>query len=187
MAFIIDIETCPLDVVHARTLDEDERKRLINPVDSKIVAIGVRFAGKNTLIYNEDEKTMLTQFWSLWRELGQKNYPIVGFNVASFDLPFLVTRSFIHNVPIVPFTLKQVLDVRDKISAHRYGKIRGKMKEFASLIGIEVLDVDGSDVMEIYARGEIDRLLEYLAKDLEITEALFLRAKSLGIVDISRW
>ena len=62
-----------------------------------------------------------------------------------------------------------------------------KLKEFAELLGIETMDIDGSDVAELYDDGKIDVIKKYLAKDLEITEALYYRAEETNIDKISKW
>ena len=38
--FVIDIETCPLVLEDYELLDDESRLKLINPIDSKIIAIG---------------------------------------------------------------------------------------------------------------------------------------------------
>ena len=113
--------------------------------------------------------------------------PIIGFNIVHYDLPFLVTRSFINNVPISPFTLKEIIDLREKISAYRYGETRGKLKEFAAIIGIERDAKEGKDVFDMWLNGDKKSLCEYLEKDLEITDSLYIRANALNITRIAKW
>ena len=127
-ALILDIETCPIDLDYAQSLEEEERMKLINPIDSKIVAIGIRHNGKNIIFQSNDEKQMLEDFWLEWKTIRQGSYlrPVVGFNICNFDMPFIVTRSFINDVSISPFTLKQIVDLKQKLSAYRYGHTRGK-------------------------------------------------------------
>lgn len=190
--FYVDIETVPLDKEKYLGLEEDERKKLLNPIDSRIVAIGVK---KNTLVESilmgEDEKALLREFWSLLERKASSNmqpYRIVGFNIKDFDLPFLVTRSFLNGVPIVPFLLKDVVDIREYLSVFKFGHIRGKLKEYAALLGIPTLeDIDGSQVAERYWNGEAEKIQTYLRKDLEITQKMHARMIELRISEIGRW
>lgn len=186
--FVVDIETCPIDLDEYFSLEEEERIKKLNPIDSKIVAIGVRVKGEDKLFLG-DEKEILTSFWDEWKRLRQEHPDtfLVGFNVTNFDIPFIVSRSFIHNIEIVPFSLKSVLDVKDKINAYRYGKTRGKLEEYGKLLGIEVLGMDGSQIPELCKNNDWETIKKYLSKDLEITEKLFERAKSTGIIHISRY
>lgn len=133
---------------------------------------------------------MLEDFWAelaTFRK-GDPSNKLVGFNVKDFDLPFLVTRSFINNAQIIPFLLKDILDLRENISAFKFGHVRGKLKEFAVLLGIEILDgLDGEKIAELCWSGDDKKLIEYLKKDLEITESIHQRMKSLRIDEIQRW
>ena len=189
--FYFDIETCPINKEGYLSKDETERKKFMNPIDSKIIAIGIKQNGQEEVIIQSDnEKKMLEEFWaelSTFRK-GDYSNKIVGFNVKDFDLPFIVTRSFINNVTIVPFLLKDIVDVRENLSAFRYGKVRGKLKEFASFIGIEIMeDIDGEKVATEYWAGNIEKIKKYLKKDLEITESIHQRIVNLRISEIQRW
>ena len=188
--FVLDIETVPVDKgAYLDAENDQERKKLLNPIDSRIIAIGLKKGnGKALLFHGENEKEMLQKFWlelKGFRKGGSDK--IIGFNIKEFDLPFLVTRSFILEVEIVPFVLKDVVDLREKVSAYKYGKVRGKLKEYADFLGIEKMDIEGEDVAEEYWAGNIKKILEYLEKDLEITEAMYERIVRLKIDLIDRW
>lgn len=186
---IIDTETCPVKLEGYLDLGETERKKLLNPIDSRLVAIGLRFNSKDLIIQSKDEKKMLEEFWKELEKIKKetKQAKIVGFNIKDFDLPFLVTRSFIHNVKITPFVLKDVIDLREKVSAFRYGATRGKLKEFGEFLGIELHEMDGSQVAEECIKGNFEKLKEYLNKDLEITEKMLKRIIETNIIEIERW
>ena len=187
--FVVDVETCPIDLDGYFLLETDEEKiKKLNPIDSKIIAIGIRNRGESK-IFSGDEKDILTKFWSEWKKLkyGSPSILLVGFNVTNFDIPFIVARSFINNIEIVPFSLKSVLDVKEKINAYRYGKSRGKLEEYGRLIGVGVLNINGSMIPRLFKNNDWETLKKYLLKDLEITEKLFERAKSTGIIHISKY
>src|SRR3989344_7273622 len=177
--FIVDIETVPNNIENYFFLSEEKKLELLNPIDSKIWALGIRHNEVNKLFYGHNEKEILTQFWSEWNLIMEKNAitGIVGFSINNFDIPFIIARSFIHGVKIRPFTLKQVIDLREKINAYRYGKTRGRLKEYAALIGLDVLETDGSQVPKLWHENKLDELRKYLEKDLEITASLYKRSK----------
>ncbi len=189
--FYVDVETVPLDKGWYSELSEDERKKLLNPIDSRIIAIGVQKNADPIQIFSgEDEGKILAAFWSTLttRPQGSGPYRMVGFNIKDFDLPFLVTRSFLKGVKIHPFLLKDVVDVREQIAAFKYGPTRGKLKEFAALLGMSVLDdVDGSQVAERYWKGELSKILDYLRRDVELTRAMHVRIIDLRISEIGKW
>ena len=187
---VMDIETCPIKIdkdYFKKT--NDEKLKLLNPIDSRIVAIGVRYHGVDTIIRYDSEKQMLKEFWKYWKDIkqGKPFVPLVGFNITPFDIPFIVTRSFILGVKIEPFSMKEILDLREKIHAYKYGKTRGKLKEFAELLGQEILDVNGGDVAQMCVDKNYELLSKYLKKDLEITDALYKRAVETNIIRISRY
>lgn len=187
--FIVDIETCLVREQKESDLREEERKKRLNPVDSKIVAIGIRHNGKNALYIYEEEKKMLEEFWAEWKVL-HKEHPgikVVGFSLRNFDLPFVTMRSFILGVPIAPFLIKPTIDLREKISAYRYGPTRGKLRELAKLTGMQVADEDSSDVERWCKEKNYGKMQEYLGAALEITDALYRRARDTNVIFIERW
>src|SRR3989344_486935 len=189
--FYFDIGTCPLNKEEYLSRDEEGRKKLLNPIDSRIVAIGLRAAGKDTaILQEEDEKKMIDSFWHEFGAFRKLNPfgKLTGFNVKDFDLPFLVTRSFITGSVVVPFTLKETIDLRESIAAFTFRHTRGKMKEFAELIGIKTIEgFDGADVAEAHWAGEHAKIAEYLRKDIEIIEAMAKRLVALKIDRIQKW
>lgn len=186
---VLDIETCPVELDGYAELSEEQRKKLINPIDSRIVAIGVRYNSKTIVFQSTDEKAMLSEFWSELREIRKKKPAtrIVGFNVKDFDLPVLVTRSFITETEIHPFKLNEVIDLREKLAAYKFGHTRGKLKEYGKFLGIELHEMDGSDVAQACIEKKFEKIKEYLGKDLEITDAMMKRLVKTRIVEIERW
>ncbi len=184
---ILDTETCPVKLEKYLELNETDRKKLLNPIDSRLVAIGLRYNAKTVIIQDKNEKIMLEEFWNELKTARKNKSKIVGFNIKDFDLPFLVTRSFINNVKIESFIIKDVIDLREKVSAFRYGQTRGKLKEFGEFMGIELHEMDGSKVAEECIKGNFEKLKEYLKKDLEITEQMLKRIVETRIIEIERW
>ena len=185
---ILDIETVPLDMEKYDTLPEEEKFKILNPIDSRIVAIGFKHEGVRTVIIDEDERILLEQFWKKFNDARTKTPGsiIVGFNITNFDLSFLTTRSFARNVQIVPFKLKHVIDIRDKLTAYKSGKTRGTLKDYANFLGIET-DGTGAQVSDWWKNKEYDKIHMYLSRDLDMTEAIYTRAKELRILEIEKW
>ncbi len=186
---VVDVETCPLDKEKYLSSTEEERKKFLNPIDSKIIAIGLKHSQEPIILQNDDEKSMLEEFWielATFRK-GDPSKKIVGFNIKEFDLTFLVTRSFIHKVKITPFVLKEVIDVREKLAAYRFGPVRGTLKEYGRFLGFAETDVDGSKIAELYWAGKLEEIKKYLKNDLQITEKICQRLIETNIMEIDRW
>lgn len=183
---VIDIETVPIRLDEQYfELSEKEKLSMLNPIESKIIAIGLGHNDK-IKIYHGDEKVLLLKFWS---ELEQReNIKIVGFNVLNFDLPFIVSRSLINDIKIKPLTLKNdVIDIRDNINCFKYGQVRGRLKEYAKLLNIETLDIQGDCVAKLVYDNNMTDLIEYLKKDIEITNIIYKKCCELNIDKIKRW
>lgn len=186
--FIIDIEVCPIYLEKYEELSEEQRIKLLNPIDSKIIALGIRYNGQNRVFLGEDEKKLLEDFWNEWKSIKKNDsIKVVGFNINNFDLPFITTRSLICNVIISPFLIKSTIDLREKINAYRYGKSRGKLKDFASLIGLPTKTIEGKDIAKLYIEKKYDLIKEYLINDLEIIDNIFKRAKNTRVLEINKW
>jgi DNA polymerase elongation subunit (family B) len=186
---ILDIETCPIDLKNYFTKTDDEKLKLLNPIDSKIVAIGLKYENNYYIFNSDNEKELLNNFWEKWKEIKQGSplIPVIGFNIEQFDIPFIVTRSFINGNKIQKFSLKEIIDLRNKIHAYKYGKTRGKLKEIAELLGYNILDIDGSKVADLYNSKKKEEIKKYLIKDLEITDKIYQRAVDTNIIQISKY
>ncbi|MEM3373323.1 MAG: ribonuclease H-like domain-containing protein [Candidatus Anstonellales archaeon] len=183
---VIDIETVPLiDYKTYERLEEEDKLRLINPIDSKLIALGILERTKKYIYLEKDssEEEMLKNFWKFIEDRldSNNNLLVVGFNILQFDLPFLITRSFIKNVKVVKLSSKSICDIKERLSFTRKGNVRGKLKELANLIGIETLNIDGKDIIKFYQENDWETISRYLEKDLEITEKLFLRLVETNI------
>lgn len=185
--FILDIETCPNDTAKAKSLEEEKRLELLNPIDSRIVAIGLRHEGTNYIFDKSDETALITDYWTKYRELVTPRTRLVGFNISDFDMPFLIMRSFIHNIPIVPLSRKEVIDLREKLNFYSPRHMRGKLKEIAKLCGIPIQEQTGADVLDLCISGDHATLRRYLERDLEITDLIYQRAEANNITKITRF
>jgi len=185
---VVDVESVPLDYEAYKVLPEEEKKKFFNPICSKLVAIGIRYNAVNHIyLSTEDEHGILDSFWDKWHSFNGNHFCVlVGFNIFEFDIPMLIGRSFFNDVEVVPFTLREVIDLRQKLAAFKYNP-KGTLKEYAQLIGLKLSEFDGSMVAELVANGMLDELKGYLERDLELTDEVFKRAEKLNILKIERW
>ena len=79
-------------------------KAALSPVTGQVLAIGFYDpAKKKTVILgvkNESETTILAKFWNLFERLVDGGNLLIGLNIYDFDLPFLIGRSWILDVPV---------------------------------------------------------------------------------------
>jgi uncharacterized protein YprB with RNaseH-like and TPR domain len=187
----VDIETCPIFLEGYSEKKEEDKQKLINPIDSKIIAIGLKEPNKDAVVLiGEDEKQILTDFWAYFANFKKENhvFRMVGFNIKSFDISFIVTRSFINKTKIQYFSLKEILDLRDHITCFRYGKSRGTLKDFGEAIGVSLIDdIDGSMVAELCSKKDYSSIKRYLLKDMELTEEVHKVTIDLDIDKIRQY
>lgn len=80
--------------------DEFVRRAALSPLTGRVLLIGVTDqAGPPQFIFG-DESDMLSIFWGRVEEWLANKIPPIGHNSNSFDLPFLVRRSWALGVPV---------------------------------------------------------------------------------------
>ena len=119
------------------------------------------------------ETDVLKEFWGFF---ARCNGCCVGFNILSFDLPYLMARSMYLDVrvPFVPNLAKFRCDPVTDLYAIRYNWGPGKgLKQMAKLLGITPLcpDVDGSKVKDM----DHQELRTYQVSDVDLVQQLFKR------------
>jgi uncharacterized protein YprB with RNaseH-like and TPR domain len=88
-----------------KTWTRKNEKTSSNPLDSKVIAVGILTSQEKYYIYDKDnEERLLKAFWKTWSKLNgsQPGVDVVGFNHKQFDLPF-ITRSYKHGQKVEPY------------------------------------------------------------------------------------
>ena len=171
----------------------------LSAATGRVVAIGCLSAENDrTLILGEDdpdEAAMLTKFWSLYRNMKAKRRAMVGVNILLFDLPFLVRRSWILDVP-VPGTVrdgrywdKTFVDLRDVwLLGQRWGECESSLDHMAKTLGIgsktdgAAGECTGKTFAAMWESGNAQQrgaARAYLVNDLELPQRIAAR---MGIV-----
>lgn len=184
-------------------LDEIKRQLVFSPLTGFIVAIGVLDVGKNqAVVYYQDpsgkqndtedeqvvykpmgERQMLESFWG-----GASKYSeFITWNGRSFDIPYLMVRSAVHQVPVSKdlmshryvgsqrFDSKHI-DLFDQVSF--YGAVRrpGSLHMWCRALGVDTPksgEVAASDVGLAFREGKGLEIAQYNAKDLFATKQLY--------------
>ena len=171
-------------------------KAALDPLTGRVVAVGLlkrtphpgplpnaerEKRGEFHVIGHDDEAATLREFWDVTRgEMGRINQ-MIGFNSNSFDLPFLIRRSWRHRVP-VPFGLRrgrywsdEMVDLRD---AWQLGdrQARGSLDVIAKHLGVGAKNGHGADFAKLWQSDRV-KAVEYLRNDVELTARV---AEALG-------
>lgn len=205
---IFDIETGPLpmgelavmlpkfeapanykDPAKIAAYEEEKRQAWIadsalSPLTGRVLAIGWMFAADTTdavqIEGNDDEAATLKAFWDiLFAHRTMHITKIVGFNSHSFDLPFLIKRSWKYGLSIPPLKdgrwwndlytidLRERWQLGDKTAP-------GSLDSIAKFFGLEGKKGSGADFATVWAKDREAAKL-YLAHDLRLTNELWKR------------
>lgn len=97
-------------------------KAALNALCGRVVAIGIKTA-EEEIILSGAEAEMLKKFWEFY---GTRSEIFVGWNIAGFDIPFLVRRSWANGVCVPAvyngrFLSSKFADLMEKFACGEYG------------------------------------------------------------------
>ena len=131
-----------------------------------------------------EERDAITQFWE-----AQRQRTIIGFNLKSFDLRYLIQRSRYLDIPYPQLNLSKYsrdgivdlfLDLTFGDGTYDQGAMRRTLSAFCRRFGIPVDDtISGKDIPALVAAGDWDAVLLHLASDVLLSKAL---AGRLGVL-----
>lgn len=153
----------------------------LDPIKDRITAIGMKSSRKEDALIGVDEKLILEKFWGM----VQGKYPclrLIGFNCLSFDMPFILIRSFKHGVKVLDVRGK-VIDLRLVLShGNRYQQ--GKLEDYAALIGLKGKHngYGGSDAIRLWDNNQLSELRDYVLSDVQITYGIYKRMKEVRLI-----
>lgn len=129
------------------------------------------------------EPDLLRVFWIL----ANAATTVVTFNGLSFDVPFLVARSLIHNVPARVdllsnrYALRPHLDLYQILTQGRHGAGPNNLDTVCWALGIESPkeQMDGSMVAPAYEKGDAQDIAIYNRADVTATTSVYQRVRDL--------
>lgn len=91
------IEEC-----RANHYEKFAKRAALNGCTGRVLAVGLMDWQSNNIItmFDHQEEAILQFFWSRVRTARDSGVRMIGHNIYRFDLPFLVTRSWILGVPV---------------------------------------------------------------------------------------
>jgi predicted PolB exonuclease-like 3'-5' exonuclease len=165
------------DAIVAAT--ENQRKTMsVTPEFCRVVSLGYAIGSEKptSLTVGNSGITELDLLKRFWELVASTKGPIVGYNVAGFDLPVLFVRSALlgvdatRKIDLTPWKG----DVCDLMQARFPRGGSRRLKDLARLMGIEVPaeGVDGSQVYGLYAAGKLDEIAAYVQSDVDVSRSL---------------
>jgi DNA polymerase elongation subunit (family B) len=146
-------------------------------------------------IYGDDEADILKRFNELICRFEDvhKNFCFAGHNIKEFDIPFIGRRMLINGIAL-PQCLKlqgaKPWEVRmvDTLQWWRFGDYKNyiTLNLLAHVLNVPTskTDMDGSMVQDVYYKDkDLNRIVTYCQKDVEVVANILLRFENLPIVD----
>ena len=145
--------------------------------DSRERRVHVGNAGERTEIRFVEEADLLRAFWAL----AGRAKVVVTYNGRNFDIPFLMGRSLVREIPARVdllsnrYSLQPHLDLLDLLGQH--GRSPATLDVVCWSLGIQSPKghMDGSMVAPAYAKGEIEEIAIYNANDVRATTRVYQR------------
>jgi DNA polymerase elongation subunit (family B) len=164
--------------------DEQYAKSAFDGTFSKIVCIGLlefsdQMEARSAVAwYGSNEKELLRQFWA--RIAQDRPTLFITHNGLGFDLPFIKKRSIIHQVkPSYDINLAKFRaePVYDTMAIWSNWDTRGwvKLDVLARALHVETKSGSGSQVAEMWEKGQGQELARYCLQDTYVTYACFCR------------
>jgi uncharacterized protein YprB with RNaseH-like and TPR domain len=170
----------------------------MSALTGQVLAIGYR-SEKATVIDHIDlhggditgETVLVEKFWLRYVKAKKDRRNLVGHNIAGFDIPFLIRRSWLLGIDVPDGIFDsnwRYLDRTfiDTMQRWQAGNYRDKFAGLDSLgkafgLGNKTEGVDGGDFHRLYFGSQEERAkaLEYLLRDIELT---WMVAQRMGIV-----
>jgi hypothetical protein len=160
----------------AKHVEQWISRAALSPLTGQVIAIGwLKDSGSSSIMMEGefDERTMIKAFFALYR--SQYGARWVGFNIARFDLPFLVRRAWTYGLEVPPifsgrYPASCFVDLMQLWQC-------GDSKEFISLarlaryLGIQGKSSDGSAFAALKYENP-EEAIAYLRRDLELTKEI---------------
>lgn len=166
----------------AATLD----KAALSPLTGRILAIGIQDASGFGILdggTKEKEETILNSFWSHYEHCHAHSILMPGHNSHGFDLPFIIRRSWFHDIAIPDDVIQpngRYLNnlFVDLMKLWCIGQVGGNgfvsLDLLAKAFGVGAKNGDGKDFANLWANDR-EKAIEYLRNDLDMTYQVAVR------------
>ena len=135
-----------------------------------------------------NEKTMLEQFWNIFKKNKYRNVHLISFNGRNFDAPFIMLRSALLGIRPTrnimegtKFNYPLHTDLIDELcffAPSAYGATkRFNFDFYAREFGLQspkAEGIDGSKVKDFFLDGKVNEVAEYCMRDVTTTWKLYL-------------
>ena len=158
----------------------------LEPMTGRVICIGMLIGGEFVLICEPTTETLILQeFWQAAKIEDYDIHTLIGFNIAQFDLPYLVKRSWKLGVEVPMLGLRdgrywkkeRVIDLRE-IWQFRDRQAAGSLDTISKHLGVGAKTGNGKDFAKLWIEDR-EKAIAYLRNDLELCREI---SKKLGVL-----
>ena len=166
-----------INLERSRHIQNIVEKAALKAEYGQVLAVGIMTDDVATILHG-DEKKILSSFWEMaLAALRSGGSRFVGFNCLNFDLPFLLRRSLLNDVPVPrdlrPFPRYWPTIFVDLMEVWKAGDYREmiSLDRFCKAAGLNGKNGDGANFQKLYEENQ-EEAIAYLENDLLITQSL---------------
>lgn len=155
----------------------------LNGIEDRITCISLLNVSTKELksFCGESEIKILKDFW---KEI-EGAMEIIGYNII-FDIPFLLQRTLINNVPVCQnYSKIKKVDLRliSTLFFTCYNKaVKGTLDDWSKHLGMGDKKTSGEEMIEFYNQRNWEAIKEHCEGDCKITFELYLRLVNCGLI-----
>lgn len=150
----------------------------LSALTGAVLCIGTLKEGIPHMLQHETEAVNLEDFWNIWRDDYGDQLKMVGFACRSFDIPFLVRRSWRHGVGVPKDALHlrfrdggKLIDLQDEWQLNTGDPKKISLNTLAKFMGLGSKTGEAKDFHLLW-NSDRPKAVAYLENDLRLTAAL---------------
>ena len=155
----------------------------LHSIEGRITCISLMETSTNKIksFYGESEIKILTDFW----EKINGSLEIIGYNIV-FDLPFIIQRTIINNVPVCSnYHIIKTTDLRLISTAffRVYSRaVKGTLDHWSNHFFGKNKETIGEEMIELYEKRDWEAIKKHCEEDIKITNELYKRIVNCGLI-----
>lgn len=156
----------------------------LSPLTGYVLCVGIKTKNDSDnflVIEHPDEAMVLQEFWDYWCAFNHPHRLFIGFSIKSFDLPFLIRRSWAHDVDVPKDVLfgrrwnERIVDLQEVWGCAGRNEYIG-LEQLSQFLGLGKKLGSGADFASLW-ESDKGKAIEYLANDINLTESAYLRMR----------
>jgi hypothetical protein len=164
-----------IEKARAEHLNRFMRRAALSAITGQIAMLGIQEENEPAEIIDGQEADIINYFLNLFETNFDKGIHFIGFNIANFDLPFLIRRAWFHGLKVPAGIVRNryltsfFTDLLQLWNSSEHANEFGvSLNDLAQFFGCGAKTANGAEFGELL-RYEPEKARAYLLNDLDIT------------------